>query len=65
MTGKWNARNHITRSGNGKNSPSKIVIDITKCNKRACIFKKQKKRNKVDSLKGLEIQNHPYYGNYT
>ena len=58
-------RNPITRSGNGKNSPSKIVIDITKCNKRACIFKRTKKRNKVDPLKELEIQNHPYYKNYT
>ena len=58
-------RNPITRSGNGKNSPSKIVIDITKCNKRECIFKRTKKQNKVDQLKGLEMQNRPYSRNYT
>ena len=44
---------------NGKNSLSKIVIDITKCNKREFIFKRTKKQDKVDPLKGLEIQNHP------
>ena len=46
-------------------SPSKIVIDLTKCNKRACIFERTKKQNKVDPLNGLEIGNHPYFRNYT
>ena len=50
---------------NGKNSQSKIVIDITKCNKRECIFKRTKKQNKVDPLKGLEMQNRLYSRNYT
>ena len=48
-----------------KTSPSKIVIDLTKCNKRACIFERTKKHNKVDPLNGLEIVNHPYFKNYT
>ena len=65
MTVKWNTRNHITRRVNGKNFPSKIVIDLTKCNKRACIFERTKKQNKVDPLNGLEIGNHPYFINYT
>ena len=48
-----------------KTSPSKIVIDLTKCNKRACIFERTKKQNKVDPLNGLVIGNHPYFRNYT
>ena len=47
-----------------KTSPSKIVIDLTKCNKRACIFERTKKQNKVDPLNGL-VGNHPYFRNYT
>ena len=38
-----------------KTSPSKIVIDLTKCNKMACIFERTKKQNKVDPLNGLVI----------
>ena len=48
-----------------KTSPSKIVIDLTKCNKRAYIFERTKKHNKVDPLNGLEKVNHPYFKNYT
>ena len=44
-----------------KTSPSKIVIDLSKCNKRACIFERTKKQNKVDPLNGLVIGNHPYF----
>ena len=64
MTVKWNTRNHITKGEMAKTSPSKIVIDLTKCNKRACIFERTKKQNKVDPLNGL-VGNHPYFRNYT
>ena len=39
-----------------KTSPSKIVVNITKSNKRACIFKRNKE---------TEIGYHPYFRNYT
>ena len=45
----------ITRAENGRNFPGKVVDDITKCEKRACIFKWTKKQNKVDPPEGLEI----------
>ena len=48
-----------------KTSPSKIVIDLTKCNKRACIFERIKKLNKVDPLYGRDIWNHTCFRNYT
>jgi hypothetical protein len=49
---------------NGKNFPGKIVVDIPKYKKRAYIFKKKNKQNKVDPPKGLETGNHPYSRNY-